>query len=203
VVAHVGGQYEEFARVGTLLRRLWLARRRYRDRIVLDGHNQVQLDDTADRTNAEVAAQLDVFAVAGIRAVRRMPAPVRRAPVRLFFPEPPLPEKGMRYVFDILAARDTWMHRLEVAQATEREFVVGDHDHEIVAQVVRDLDREWPGPAVTLALDGPAGGTWQLGPGPSTGTVRADAVEMMLHLSGRAGLGLPPDSPLDNARVVF
>jgi hypothetical protein len=95
------------------------------------------------------------------------------------------------------------MHRLEVALATEREFVVGDHDHEIVAQVVRDLDRQWPGPAVTLTLDGPAGGTWQLGPGPSTGTVRADAVEMMLHLSGRGGLALPPDSPFDNARVVF
>jgi uncharacterized protein (TIGR03083 family) len=203
VVAHVGGQYEELARISTFLRRLRSAHNRYSDRTVLDGHNQVQIDELGAKTPGELVARLDRFGPAGLRAVKRMPALIRRLPSTLFFPGAPLPNRSLGYLFDILTPRDTWMHRLEVARATARTFALDSHDRVIVAQVIRDLDKGWPGGPVTLELTGPAGGTWTLGVGAGTDAVRADAVEMMLHLSGRAGLGLPAASPLTNARVEF
>jgi hypothetical protein len=44
---------------------------------------------------------------------------------------------------------------------------------------------------------------WTVGTGATVDTVRADTVEMMLHLSGRPGLTLAADSPIADARVVF
>ena len=200
VVAHVAGQFEELARLGTFLRRLRTARRRYPDRTVLDAHNQVQLDELAGKAPGDLVTHLDRFGPAALRALRRMPGFARRLPSALFFPEPPLPERSLAYLFDVLTSRDTWMHRLEVTRATGRPFAHGPHDRDIVAQVVRDLDRAPHTAAVTLTLTGPAGGTWTLGPGPG---VTADAVDMMLHLSGRGGTGVPSGSPLADARVVF
>jgi uncharacterized protein (TIGR03083 family) len=203
VVAHVAGQYEELARIVTFLRRLRTGRRRYPDRIVLDAHNQVQIDELAGLPPAELVARLGRYGPAGMRAVRRIPGLVRRLPSTLFFPEPPLPDKTLGYLFDVLTSRDTWMHRLDIARATGRPFTVGEHDRYIVAQVLRDLGRRWGGPAVTLELTGPAGGVWTVGTGATVDTVRADTVEVMLHLSGRPGLTLAADSPIADARVVF
>jgi uncharacterized protein (TIGR03083 family) len=201
VVAHVAGQLEEQAKFSLLLRRLRLARKRYPDRIVLDGHNQVQIDEMAGATPADLLAHLDRYGPAGMKAIRRMPAPIRRLPSRWFFPDPPLPEPDLAYVMDVLAARDTWMHRVEVARATGRPFAVDGHDAEVVGVVLRELVQAWRGPALTLVVTGAASGDWRLGAGGET--VPADAVELMLHLSGRGGLELPQDSPLAPARVVF
>jgi hypothetical protein len=133
-----------------------------------------------------------------------MPGLVRRLPSRLFFPEPPLPEPSLRYLFDVLTARDTWMHRLEVARATGRAFIPGPHDADITAGVVGDLAAAWTGPAMLLRLTGPAGGEWTVAAGglqADAVTVQADAVAAMLHLSGRVPLAGP--GPLADARVVF
>jgi uncharacterized protein (TIGR03083 family) len=203
VVAHVTGQYEELARIGTFLRRLRTGRKHYPDRIVLDAHNQVQIDELASSPPAELVTRLARYGPAGVRAVRRIPGLLRRLPSTMFFPEPPLPDKSLGYLFDVLTSRDTWMHRLDVARATNRPFVVGEHDRHIVAQVLRDLDRRWDGPAVTLELTGPAGGVWTVGTGATVGTVRADSIETMLHLSGRPGLTVAAGSPIAHARVVF
>jgi hypothetical protein len=46
-------------------------------------------------------------------------------------------------------------------------------------------------------------GTWHIGSGQADTTVTTDAVALMLHLSGRAGLDLTADHPLSPARVVF
>jgi uncharacterized protein (TIGR03083 family) len=203
VVAHVAGQYEELARIGTFLRRLRTGRRRYPDRIVLDAHNQVQIDELAGSSPTELVTHLGRFGPAGMRALRRMPGLARRLPSTLFFPEPPLPDKSLGYLFDVLTSRDTWMHRLDIARATGRPFAVEEHDRHIVAQVLRDLGRQWDTTAVTLDLTGPAGGRWTLGSGAPVDTIRADAIEMMLHLSGRPGLAMAASSPVAAARVVF
>jgi uncharacterized protein (TIGR03083 family) len=203
VVAHVGGQYEELARMGTFLRRLRTAKRRYPDRIVLDGHNQVQIDELAGRSPAELTAHLARFGPKGLAAVRRMPGFARRLPSSMFFPEPPLPDRRLSYLFDVLTPRDTWMHRLELVRATGGEWRAHPHDADIVAQVVRDLGQDWRGRPFDLTLTGPAGGTWTVGTGTAVDRTSADAVAAMLHLSGRPGLDLPAGSPLADARVVF
>jgi uncharacterized protein (TIGR03083 family) len=203
VVAHVAGQYEELARPGTFLRRLRAAKRRYPDRIALHGHNQVQIDELAGRSPAELTARLARFGPKGLAAIRRMPGFVRRLPSTMFFPEPPLPDRRLSYLFDVLTSRDTWMHRLELVRATGRQWRPYPHDAVVVAQVVRDLDRGWPDGPFQLTLTGPAGGTWTIGTGTQVAQSTVDAIAAMLHLSGRGGLDLPPDSPLAHARVEF
>jgi uncharacterized protein (TIGR03083 family) len=203
VVAHTTGQLEEQARLPVFLRRLGLARRRYPRMIVLDGHNQVQLDDVAGCTPADLRERLHRFAPAGLKGVRTMPGLVRRLPSRWFFGEPALAEPGLDYIMDVIAARDTWMHRLEIARATGRPFVTDAHDAVVVTEVLRELRRDWTGPALRLELTGAATLTWGLGTGTPDEVVQVDATELMLHLSGRDGLKLPEGSPLAPYRVVF
>jgi len=203
VAAHVCGQYEELARPTTLLRRLRTGRRRYPDRIALDAHNQVQIDDLGRLPPAALVAHLARYGPVAIRRIRLMPGVLRRISTERFYPEPPLAEPNLGYFVDVIVARDTWMHRIELSRATGRAFEVDDHDYEIVGQVVRDLDRGWRRPPLRLELTGPAGSTWQIGGSAPVESVTADTLAMMLHLSGRDGVELPPDSPLEAARVVF
>jgi uncharacterized protein (TIGR03083 family) len=203
VAAHVCGQYQELAHPTVLFRRLRTARRRYPDRTPLDGKNQVQVDDLGRLPPEALNAHLARHGPVAIRRIRLMPGVFRRISTERFFPEPPLAEPNLGYLVDVIVARDTWMHRLELARATSRVFDVDDHDEEIVGQVVRDLDRGWRRPPLRLELTGPAGGTWAIGGGPPVEAVQADTMAMMLHLSGRDGVELPKDSPLEAARVVF
>jgi uncharacterized protein (TIGR03083 family) len=202
-VAHVAGQYEELARLGTFLRRLRAAKRRYPDRIALDGHNQVQIDELAGRSPVQLTAHLARFGPKGLAATRRMPGFVRRMPSTMFFPEPPLPDRRMSYLFDVLTPRDTWMHRLELVRATGQQWHPHPHDADVVTQVVRDLDQGWRDKPFQLTLTGPTGGTWTIGSGTAVTHIKVDAIAALLHLSGRGGLDLPSDNPLADARVVF
>jgi hypothetical protein len=179
------------------------AKRRYPDRIALDGHNQVQIDELAGRTPTELTAHLARFGPKGLAVTRRIPGFVRRMPSTMFFPEPPLPDRRMSYLFDVLTPRDTWMHRIELIRATGQQWRPHPHDADIVVQVVRDLDQGWRDKPFRLTLTGPAGGTWTIGAATAVTQVTVDAIAAMLHLSGRGDLDLPPDNPLTDARVVF
>jgi hypothetical protein len=69
------------------------------------------------------------------------------------------------FLFDTILTRDTWMHRVDTAQATGRPLVLTpDHDGVLVADIVV----EWAarhGRPCTPTLTGPAGGTWSFGAG--------------------------------------
>ena len=93
------------------------------------------------------------------------------------------------YLFEVILTRDTWMHRVDTAEATGQPMVLtADHDGVLVADVVT----EWAarhGAPFTLHLTGPAGGHWQVGDGGKELTL--DAVLFARTLSGRAaGEGL-------------
>jgi hypothetical protein len=93
------------------------------------------------------------------------------------------------YLLDVILTRDTWMHRMDICQATGRQPVLtADHDGVLVA----DIAREWAarhGPPCTLTLTGQAGGTWAWGSGGPA--LEMDAVEFCRVLSGRGqGEGL-------------
>jgi uncharacterized protein (TIGR03083 family) len=199
LVAHVAGQFEEQARFGTFRRRLREGKRRYPDRIALDAHNQYQIDELSGLSTGELKAHLAEHVPPALKAIRRAPWFVRRMPSTLFFPEPPLPDRRMSYLFDVLTSRDTWMHRLEIADATGRPFTVDGHDLDVVDRVMEDLAQAWTGPGLKIELTGAIKGIWSLGTDPEA--TSADGLTLMRHLSGRGGLA--PESPLHDARVVF
>jgi hypothetical protein len=93
------------------------------------------------------------------------------------------------YLLDTILTRDPWMHRMDIARATERDPVLtSDHDGVIVADVVAEWARRH-GAAYHLTLTGPAGGTWSAGEHGEE--IEMDAVDFCRVLSGRgAGAGL-------------
>ncbi|CAN5415487.1 hypothetical protein BH23ACT9_BH23ACT9_19970 [soil metagenome] len=93
------------------------------------------------------------------------------------------------FLFDTILTRDTWMHRVDTAQATGRPMVLtAEHDGVIIADVVAEWAQRH-GAAYSLQLTGPAGGTWSHGSdGPH---VEMDAIEFCRTVSRRAtGTGL-------------
>lgn len=212
IVAHEVGQFEELPRPWLMVSRTRRGRTRYPRMKHLDGRNQCQVQDRNAVPPAELIDLLESFAHRGLQAVDRVPVAVRQK-MRLspIMPEAKdLPEDSMDYLVRVIVPRDTWMHRVDICDATGRELVLGEHDKEIVGQVLLDLAIGWQGPPAALDLTGPVGGKWRLGSGEPVMTVHADAVTVMRHLSGR-----PPRGTIEcdgehvateafkNARVIF
>jgi hypothetical protein len=126
------------------------------------------------------------FALLWPRAVqtrRRRPGALRRSKINPGIPGQP--RWPVAYLLDVILNRDLWMHRVDLARATGQPLVIGDHDQQIVAQVIRDLALAWSTVPVALELTGRAGGSWLLGSGEPVAVVRADTVAYMRALSGR------------------
>lgn len=213
MLAHVVGQYEELPRPWVAVRRIRRARRTHPHLGRLDGHNESQIEDRQAVPGRELIGALAHYAPQGLRALRRIPAPVRRKMrLSLLYPEArALPDDSMDYMNSVLAARDTWMHRVDLSDATGAELLLDGHDREIVDQVVLDLALAWTGPPVELDLHGPAGGNCLLlGIGAPAATLRADAITFARHVAGRPPRGrlelngdTGAQAALMAARVVF
>lgn len=188
VVAHLCGLNEVYARWGAGSRQVWAALRR-RDRHLLDAVNEAQVAARANRTPAELIAELTALGPTSVRVHYLIPGVLRRLPVVL----PGFGVRRLDYVLNELFSREIWLHHLDIAQAAGREpELTADHDGRIVALVVRDLDpvvASAIGPEATVRLDltGPAGGFWDLGAaGPPEATIRLDALDLIAVASGRA-----------------
>ncbi|MFJ8887599.1 maleylpyruvate isomerase family mycothiol-dependent enzyme [Streptomyces sp. NPDC102402] len=212
MLAHTVGQYEELPRPWIAVRRIRRAARTHPHLGPLDGHNEAQIEDRKAVPGRELIGALAHFAPQGLIALRRVPVVVRRrVRASLLYPEArALPDDSVDYLGNVLIARDTWMHRVDLGDAVGAEPVLDGHDREIVAQVVLDLALAWTGPAVEVDLRGPAGGHYLLGIGTPAATLRADALDFARHLSGRPVKGrLELDgepgarAALGAARVVF
>jgi hypothetical protein len=104
-------------------------------------------------------------------------------------PDGPAERWRLGHVFDVILTRDTWLHRVDLARATERPLeLTAAHDGRIVADVVAEWARRH-GEPFALHLTGPAGGRFVHGGGGPE--LSLDAVEFCRILSGRApGEGL-------------
>jgi uncharacterized protein (TIGR03083 family) len=210
LVAHVLGQHQGAASIRMFLRRHRVGHRRYPGRSRLDAMVQQQIDDLSGVPGPELAALMRAVGPKAVHAMARTPAFVKRLNITRFFPDDPLPEARLGYIFEVIAARDTWMHRVDLCRAIGRPVEVGTHDREIIAQVIRELGASWAGPPARLELTGAAGGRWRLGAGDPVAAVRADPVDYLRCLSGRNS---EPDLDIDGdpevgpalvaARVVF
>lgn len=106
-------------------------------------------------------------------------------------PHPASGKLNLGYLLDVIFTRDTWMHRLDLVRATDREMkLTRAHDGRIVELVVRDVNALLaPGlgeDSLTLELGGVAGGAWLIGSNvnPRAG-IWLDALDFNIFASGR------------------
>src|SRR4051812_14131622 len=157
MVAHLVGAAESNARVPEFLRQARLGRKVRKGRPLVDGINDVQVRERADQTPARLTDDLEDAGHRGVRARRRLPAPMRAVPLPF---GPPLGTKPLGYLMDRIYTRDEWLHRVDICRATGRPLeLTADHDGRIIADVVAEWARVHGRP-YALELRGPAGGSW-------------------------------------------
>jgi uncharacterized protein (TIGR03083 family) len=216
MVAHVVGNTEESVSPARMVRDVAVSLRRHPRMDRLDALNQVQVEDRKRWSGAQLTRRLAQLRPQRLRLRTRLPGIVRRLPLPPGF-SLPADLRQVGYALDVIYIRDLWMHRVDICLATGRDLALGQHDHEVVRQVIADLARTWDDPQVVLELTGPAGGRWQLGSTPQRlpsdvgiATAQADTVDYLRCLSGRNDtpqLTIEGDETirraLHAARVVF
>lgn len=188
IVAHVVGAAQSTASLRESARQMILARRHEGDQLV-DRINQVQLADRQHHSPTELLAELQHAAPRSIRARRRLPALVRRTPVPT--DTPGLGRTTLGYLNDTVYTRDVWMHRVDIARATQRLLALSAaHDGSLVADAAGAFLAA-PDAPTGLVLTGPAGGRFGT---PDENTPSLDAVQFCRALSGRVQIsGVHPD----------
>jgi uncharacterized protein (TIGR03083 family) len=185
LVSHLAGTAAFAASPTELLRQVRAARRTGRP--APDNLNDVQVSERAQRTPAELLAELREVVPPSLRARRRLPRPLRWVPL------PVVGGRSLDWLLTVVLTRDAWMHRVDLTRATGVPLVLtGDHDGRIVADVVADWAGKHHDP-YDLVLTGPAGGHFAAGLDAETREL--DAVEFCRILAGRATAdGLPHPS---------
>lgn len=194
LAGHLLGAQEDAKSPPVVLARRFRGRRRYPRLSLLDAANQVQVDDHASQSPAELCAayRRNIPKVADY--VRRFPAALAGIPV----------EKGtspaggpvrMGYLYNVVYLRDAWMHTIDLSRATSRPRLrdgaadgseVAEAQTMIVDQIMRDASMAWgAGPAVEVELSGEIPGIWKLGEGESCARVAGIGVDVCRRLSGR------------------
>lgn len=186
MAAHVAGAAEEACRLSVMLRHQAAAVNGLRrgDGAIVDLLCRVQIADRAGLSDADLAADLRRWAAGAPAGRRRQPGLLRRMPMPRFTGL--RPGTNLAHLLDVIYVRDVWLHRVDLHRATQVEMPTSSAEDEVVAQVVRDLDLEWSGPAFALELTGRGAGRWQVGSGAPVATVTEDAVALMRLLSGRS-----------------
>ena len=187
MACHVLGATESHSSLREMAHQM-RAYRKAKSEPMIDAMTALQIRDRVDLSPAEIVAAFERAAPRSVRARRRMPALVRRMPMKV---DPPFNNDGWRlgYLMDVIYNRDAWMHRVDISRAIGGEMVLtSDHDGRLVADAVAEWSRRH-GQPFALTLTGPAGGAYASGQ--SGETLELDAVEFCRILSGRAqGAGL-------------
>lgn len=185
---HLLGAMEGFGSLRGLVHLGLATRRATGDGDPVDAMTAVQVRERADLSTTELLARMEAAGPANVRFRRRVPRPVRAARMRQEVAGTS-ETWTIGYLLDVILLRDTWMHRIDVADATDRPpELTADHDGRIVADVVAEWARRHGRPC-TLVLTGPAGGTFTAAGGGEA--IELDAVAFCRILSGRAeGHGL-------------
>ena len=188
MVAHIAGSDAGYVKFSELRRQnSGRAQRPYRTAgfSKLDALNQIQVDDRKDATPADLLAELreDGAQSAQESATHPRDCEAASAPLGLMFPfKMTWVQIGYLHIFLILL-RDLWMHRLDISEPRAAPWKLPpSNDGRITALVVRDLNAGLPPSlqesGVIYRLIGPAGGSWQIGPGGNpAATLTMDALD--------------------------
>jgi uncharacterized protein (TIGR03083 family) len=146
-----------------------------------DGMNEIHVRERSDLSTEQLIAEWDDIAPRALKARRKLPRPIAKLPL-LKLPAP-VGRQPLAYLFNVGFTRDSWMHRIDLAEATGKPFNPdASHDGRIVA----DLVAEWAathGLPFVLELTGPAGGHYTQGT--SGEHVTIDAIEFARTLAER------------------
>ena len=183
MTAHQAAAYASGTGYGELLRQYTAALRP--GRLPEDSINERQLADRAHKLPAELIAALKE---AGEPATRTWARGFRF--FKLFGMPHPTGWLSVKHLMLVVHSRDTWIHRLDICRATGRPFEqTSEHDGRITALVVLDLARalasKLGGQAITLELEGVAGGSWRIGRSEASAAIRMDTLDFHNLASGR------------------
>jgi uncharacterized protein (TIGR03083 family) len=187
MAGHVLGMTRTFTALPQFVSHMVAGARAAGERDMIDGLTEIQVERNASLTADAVIAQLRELAPrnARWRASRRL---MRKIPMKQPF-NGTVETWHLSDLVDTILTRDTWMHRVDIAEATGKPLTLtAEHDGRLVAGVVEEWARRH-GKPYTLRLTGPAGGTFQRGDGGEE--IEIDAVQFCRILSGRGeGAGL-------------
>jgi uncharacterized protein (TIGR03083 family) len=183
MAGHVLGMADMAASIVESWRQMRAAKQR--GGVFIDALTGVQVDKHRELTPANLVDRFAVVGPKAARARRRTPSLIRR---RTMPDEQPVsPEQSelwtLGFLLDMCLTRDTWMHRVDIADAIGVDLqLTSDHDGALVADVAAEWARRHGEPC-SLMLTGPAGGSWTWGSGGPS--LELDAVEFCRLLSGR------------------
>jgi uncharacterized protein (TIGR03083 family) len=188
VAGHVVGMTRTFTALPQFARDMVASTRAKGDGLQVDALTARQVEHNAALSPDELIAELRALAPrnAAWRRSRRL---MRNIPLKNEMRDGTVETWKFAYLVDTILTRDTWMHRVDIAEATGRPMTLtADHDGRIVADVVAEWARRH-GQPFTLRLRGPAGGEFSHGTGGDD--LQLDAIQFCRILSGRGeGTGL-------------
>lgn len=186
MMAHQAGAYAAYASFAEFRRQYLIPPPT--GRLPEDVINEIQIADRQHKTNAELIAEIRAKGPRTIKNRHRVPFFVRA----ISLPRPDGAKLSFAHMLDVIYSRDTWMHRVDLARATNREMkLTRAHDGRIVELVVRDVNAllapKLAGDALDIELTGAAGGMWRIGSAAQArAIIRMDAVDFNIFASGRS-----------------
>jgi uncharacterized protein (TIGR03083 family) len=181
IIAHMTGWAEAVVSPPAMIRLMRAGRKRKNELgDALDAQNEVQVDAQRHLSTHEVLDEFEGLLPRFVKRRRLLGGAGRYVP----YLAPGIGRTNIGFVMNVIFTRDTFMHRIDIARATNRELELGEPEQRIVADVVRQWARE-SGAAARLHLTGPAGGDFMTADNPAA-TITGDAVEFCRMLTGRA-----------------
>ena len=181
IVAHLLGWAEFFTSASELRHQLRAFVPGKRDLpTTTDVQNELQVNDRLDLSPQELLTSLEKTLPRFLSFRTRTARVARIVP----FYASILGPTTVGFLMITVFTRDVFMHRIDIARATDRELAVGEWERLLVADVVREWGRRSKADA-RLILTGAAGGDYVLGSG-SRARIWGDPLEFCRLLSGRA-----------------
>jgi uncharacterized protein (TIGR03083 family) len=151
-----------------------------------DAVNETQLSDRSGKSPAELIAELQSV---GPIAAQKWAYQFRWVKL-VTIPHATAGSLSLRHLMWVIHSRDTWMHRLDICQATGRKFEQNaEHDGRIAALVMLDvakaLTKKLAGCAMVFDLTDLSGGRWKIGNGEPVATILMDVLNFNIFASGR------------------
>lgn len=192
MVGHVVGMTEMSASIPEQIRQMRAAGKS--DGVFIDALTALQVAKHRSSTPEQLVARYAEVGPKAAKGRRRTPGFLRSRTMPEAQAVGGVEERWtLGFLVDVILTRDTWMHRVDVAQATSQQLeLTADHDGVLVADIVAEWAQRH-GQSCSLTLTGPAGGSWTFGSG--SPHITADAVEFCRGLAGRGEPALSTEVP--------